>query len=372
MGRSPVCIELNIKDNDAEYMSPLWILQGVLEMEPFNWERPGGNQMSEAEATPLLAAHLQTCLEKHGVKFNQKGGFRIFDVHNDSGLLQVVAPRLKFKGGTDIIIAPFNASAFDIVPHTRAFVEMKRWRGQRPAVSKENMNQTQAELLGLQLSCKHPVLGLLSDGVADNCFARVVDRAISTSQKLTWSLAVAYLARFLKSSSSDAIESAELGSHMRKRKQRDEPTPCDDACEEQLRRMHALAASKRSPALIEEQLASLDALEESAEGRQQASLASPPSLLFFNADISSALLAIRENPEHLAAIFSSIYRDGNSKTPSHAAGAGPAGSLRGGPVPGGESGRDGGASGIQGQASPAPLHDYVFVDIHTALLSIST
>ena len=251
----------------------------------FSWARPAaagapasasagtqpGPGMGEVEATPYFAEHLQSCLEKCGVKFG-RGGFKMMAVHRRSIFSLRVANRV-INGGTDVAIVPWNAHPLEAARHVRFLGELK------VPLSEDKLPDTvvtdpafvrkvEVELLAAQLASPHPVLALLTDGVAGNMLLRVVQEAIATSQQLTWNEVIPRIAGFLIASSADALD-GDLAALSKKRKERGDQPPCDDACAAQVQRMRKTAAERRPPALIEEQLASLDALEESEEGRRE-------------------------------------------------------------------------------------------------------
>ena len=99
-------------------------IQGI-ETTPLRW---GSDTQSQDTPTRAIE-HIRDGLIKAGASLNQKGGFHIYDTHNDTDILSFSDERVgKLKGGTDVIIAPYQveelclysklAVIIDLIPST--------------------------------------------------------------------------------------------------------------------------------------------------------------------------------------------------------------------------------------------------------------
>ena len=78
-------------------------IQGI-DTTPYIWRSD-----TEPQGTARAVVHIRDGLIKAGVRIDQKGGFHIYDTHNDTDILSFSDERVgKLKGGTDVIFAPYR------------------------------------------------------------------------------------------------------------------------------------------------------------------------------------------------------------------------------------------------------------------------
>lgn len=125
---------------------------------PFKWMN------DEPKDTPKAQRHLQSQLERFGVKFGREA-YKIYDVHTMMQLLSVSDPKTgKITGGTDLIIAAYGLALESSIDKACVIIELKPWEDKDNSDSHaKDQAQAKMELLAAAMKSNNPVLQVLSD-----------------------------------------------------------------------------------------------------------------------------------------------------------------------------------------------------------------
>ena len=138
-------------------------IQGI-ETTPFVW-----GSDTESQGTARAVVHICDGLIKAGVILDQKGGFHVYDTHNDSNVLSFSDERVgKLKGGTDVIIAPYQVDESCLQSKLAVIIELKTLKSITSNASQFDdsslRNQTVLELCSARCLSDQPgILAILTD-----------------------------------------------------------------------------------------------------------------------------------------------------------------------------------------------------------------